>query len=66
MMEPVQLPVKMMGAAAILLWVAILTAPLWLRVVNEVTTRTIGKAVTICPYCGVPGVVESTHPEVFR
>jgi hypothetical protein len=42
------------------------TMPLWFRAVNEVTTRTVGRAVTICPYCGLPGVVQTTDPQVFR
>lgn len=46
--------------------IAFLTSPIWLRAVNEVTTRTVGRAVVICPYCGVPGIVESTHPKVFQ
>lgn len=46
--------------------VGLITAPIWLRLVNEVTTRTIGVAVTICPHCGIPGVVESTNPKVIR
>jgi len=42
------------------------TMPLWFRAVNEVTTRTVGRALTICPYCGLPGVVRTTDPQVFR
>lgn len=49
-----------------LLVLAVFTAPVWLRAVNEITTRTLGVAVTICPYCGVPGIVESTNPRVLR
>jgi hypothetical protein len=43
-----------------------LTAPLWLRVVNELSVRTVGAAVVICPYCGAPGIVQSKHPKVIR
>jgi hypothetical protein len=45
---------------------AFASMPLWFRAVNEVTTRTVGRAVTICPYCGLPGVVRTTDPQVFR
>ena len=42
------------------------TAPVWFRAINELTTRTVGKAVVICPHCGTPGVVDSTQPQVIR
>lgn len=37
-----------------------------LRALNEGLTRTVGRAVVICPHCGAPGVVESRHPKVIR
>lgn len=46
--------------------ITLLTAPLWLRVFNEVACRTIRRAVVICPHCGIPAVVKSGRPEVFR
>ena len=48
------------------LLLALLTAPIWLRVVNEVSCRTIGLAVVICPHCGVPGIIESEYPQVLQ
>lgn len=45
---------------------ALLTAPLWLRPLNEITCRTVGRAVVICPHCGVPGVIKTNHPQVLR
>lgn len=40
--------------------------PVLARLSNELTCRTVGKVVVICPHCGVPGAVESTHPKVIR
>lgn len=54
--------VDIMGLLVILL----LTAPIWLRFVNEISCRLIGRVVVICPYCGMPGVVKSNHPKVIR
>lgn len=45
---------------------AFVTAPLWFRLINEVTARTVGRVLVICPHCGTPGVVESDRPEVIR
>jgi hypothetical protein len=54
------------GSLVALFVLGVATMPLWFRAVNEVTTRTVGRAVTICPYCGLPGVVQTTDPQVFR
>ena len=45
---------------------AIVTIPLWARLTNEITGRLFGRVIVICPYCMMPGVVQSTEPEVFR
>jgi hypothetical protein len=37
-----------------------------LRIINEIITRTFGRAIVVCPHCGVPGVVESKNPQVVR
>lgn len=54
--------VEIMSLVVILL----LTSPIWLRFVNEVSCRLFGRVVVICPYCGMPGVIESNHPKVIR
>ena len=41
------------------------SSPFWLRVINEVTTRTISEAVVITPPF-IPRVIETENPEVFR
>jgi len=57
------LEVASVGALFVLV---LATMPLWFRAVNELTTRTVGRAVTICQYCGLPGVVQTTDPQVFQ
>lgn len=37
-----------------------------LRLINEATTRAVGRAVVVCPHCGAPGIVESRDPRVMR
>jgi len=46
--------------------VGILTMPLWFRVVNQITAPLFGRALVICPYCGLPGVAHTTDPGVFQ
>lgn len=53
------------GFVAILI-IALITAPLWLRLLNEVGARTLGVTVAVCPHCGMAGLVVSDGPRVFK
>jgi hypothetical protein len=55
-------PISLLGLVVL----ASVTFPLWARLVNEVAARTVGRVIVICPHCGQPGVVKSSHPQVFR
>jgi len=53
-------------AFPIVLSLVIVSTLLCLRPINEITTRTVGRAVVVCPHCGTPGVVKSRNPRVIR
>jgi len=59
-------PFETLTVLPVALVALLLTAPVWLRFTNEITCRIVGRAVVICPHCGTPGVVETTHPKVIR
>jgi len=53
-------------AVALPFFLLVLPFGLFLRLVNEVTTRAFGYAFVICPQCGTPGVVETRYPKVIQ
>lgn len=56
------------GVASILagLLVLFMAMPVVFRTINEISCRLVERAITICPHCGVLGVVETDVPKVFR
>ena len=57
---------SVLTALPVVMVVLFMTMPVWFRLINEFTSRTIGKTLVICPHCGMPGVINATQPRVFR